>query len=113
MPAITCACGRSYTDCYYVLCLCGVVHELLPAQPQQSIIDRVNQAVAKQRRIVRALRSRVQKDSFYGDSIARFESLASRFNSPLATDLTQILHACGCARDVAIAELNQRGWPTI
>jgi hypothetical protein len=70
---------------------------------------RIAERVAKSRRVESAVRSRSQPGEGYGTAVARFLDLATRFNASIATELSEILHACGCDRETAIATLNEVG----
>ena len=122
-PSFTCKCGQLFfvpRPSKYRCHKCGHVtyYEVDPEQWEMAAVQRqvrqknVVSKVAKNRKLIAAIRQRSQPHENYGDAVARFEKLATKYHSRLASDLTQILHACGCARDVAIAELNKQGWPT-
>ena len=112
------ACGRAYDDSFRGagswLCQCGQRVEELGYLARPEVIarrERVKQKVSTLQRIQQALRKICIGES-YGDAVGRFQSLAIRHGKiKLATRLSEILESCGCARDVAIAELNKQGWP--
>lgn len=120
-PSFTCKCGQLFfvpRPSKYSCRKCGHItyYEVDPEQWEMAAVEKqvrqknVVSKVAKNRKLIAAIKQRSPGQQ-YGDAVAKFEALATKYQSRLASDLTQILHACGCSREVAIAELNKQGWP--
>ena len=111
-----CSCGRRFIvpAGRYTCSTCGTTHWHGISKSEfekNKRARRVLETVGKRKKIIAAIKKRSFENEKVGDAVARFEELAIKFRSRLASDLTQIIHACGCSRDVAIAELNKQGWP--
>lgn len=112
------SCGRAYDDSFRGagswVCQCGKKVKEPDYSTRPDVIarrERVKKKVSTLQRIQQTLR-KICSGENYGDAVGRFQSLAILHGkTKLATRLSEILESCGCARDVAISELNKQGWP--